>query len=101
MAQRMYFMNRAAYITHLMAWRQAEVLIVGFLLHGGLMPATMPPMPAHAAEPDADAEPADPAVPAADDDGDPGDGDARDADAGAGIMGQQMFVAPGAIAPPP
>ena len=39
MAQRAYFMTRAAYVTHLAAWRQAEVLIVGYLLHGGLMPA--------------------------------------------------------------
>ena len=45
MAQRLYFMNRAAYITHLAAWREAEVLIVGFLLHGGLMPAMMPTPP--------------------------------------------------------
>ncbi len=46
MTQRAYYMNRQAYVTHLMAWREAEVLIVGYLLHGGLMPAPMPPMPA-------------------------------------------------------
>ncbi len=45
MAQRKYYMARAAYVTHAMAWREAEVLIVGFLLHGGLMPAPPPPMP--------------------------------------------------------
>ena len=43
--QRKYYMNRATYVTHLMAWREAEVLIIGFLLHGGLMPAPPPPMP--------------------------------------------------------
>ncbi len=37
--QRAYYMNRMGYVTHLMTWREAEVQIVGYLLHGGLMPA--------------------------------------------------------------
>ncbi len=70
MAQRAYYMNRMAYVTHLMAWREAEVLIVGYLLHGGLMPVmpagppTMTPM-------------------------------------GPMLMGQEMFVSPATLAPPP
>ncbi len=45
LAQRKYYMARASYVTFLATWREAEVLIVGFLLHGGLMPAMMPTPP--------------------------------------------------------
>ena len=71
MAQRMYYMNRAAYVTHLFAWREAEVLIVGYLLHGGLMPAPMPMPPQM--------------MPAM----------------GPHIQGQEMFATPSVLAPPP
>ncbi|QDU92862.1 TolC family protein [Lignipirellula cremea] len=35
--QETYFLLRAEYIRNLIAWRENEVLITGFLLHGGLM----------------------------------------------------------------
>jgi hypothetical protein len=45
--QQDYFMLRAEYIRNLIAWRESEVLIIGFLLHGGLQPPTAPPPPGH------------------------------------------------------
>jgi outer membrane protein, heavy metal efflux system len=44
-AEREYFQRREEYINNLIAWREAEVLIAGYLLHGGLeapMDATPP-----------------------------------------------------------
>jgi outer membrane protein TolC len=42
-----YFARRATYIANLVAWRESEVLIVGYLLAGGLTPAAAPlPVPA-------------------------------------------------------
>jgi outer membrane protein TolC len=41
------FMLRAEYLRNLIAWRESEVLISGFLLHGGLMAPTAPPPPGH------------------------------------------------------
>ena len=40
--QREYYLLRLAYIEQLVAWRTNEVLIAGFLLHGGLAPAPNP-----------------------------------------------------------
>jgi outer membrane protein TolC len=45
--QENYFMFRAEYIRNLMAWRENEILISGFLLHGGLMAPSAPPPPGH------------------------------------------------------
>ncbi len=45
LTQRQYYMARMTYVTRLMMWRESEVLIVGFLLHGGLKPAPMPSPP--------------------------------------------------------
>ena len=42
-----YFMLRAEYIRNLIAWRENEILISGFLLHGGLMAPNAPPPPGH------------------------------------------------------
>lgn len=42
-SQQYYYMMKAEYIRNLIDWREAEVLIEGFLLHGGLdAPSTMP-----------------------------------------------------------
>jgi outer membrane protein, heavy metal efflux system len=46
-SERNYFMLRVVYVRNLTAWREAEVLIVGFLLHDGLMPATEPAPAGH------------------------------------------------------
>ena len=35
-AERTYFLSRLAYVQNLIAWRESEVLISGYLLHGGL-----------------------------------------------------------------
>ena len=35
-AERTYFQSRLAYVQNLIAWRESEVLISGYLLHGGL-----------------------------------------------------------------
>lgn len=45
--QREYFTARTEYIRNLIMWREAEVLISGFLLHGGLQAPTAPPPPGH------------------------------------------------------
>ena len=45
--QKDYFALRAEYVRNLMAWRESEVLIAGFLLHGGLMSPAAPPPPGH------------------------------------------------------
>ncbi|MEQ9379292.1 MAG: TolC family protein, partial [Pirellulales bacterium] len=45
--QEEYFMLRAEYVKNLMAWRESEVMIAGFLLHGGLTAPTAPPPPGH------------------------------------------------------
>jgi len=45
--QKEYFQLRAEYIQHLRAWRESEVLIMGFLLHGGLNAPTGPTPPGH------------------------------------------------------
>jgi outer membrane protein TolC len=42
-----YFALRTEYIRSLIAWRESEVLVAGFLLHGGLMAPTAPPPPGH------------------------------------------------------
>lgn len=42
-----YFMLRAEYIRNLIAWRENEILISGFLLHGGLTAPSAPPPPGH------------------------------------------------------
>lgn len=41
------FMLRAEHLRNLIAWRESEVLISGFLLHGGLRAPTAPPPPGH------------------------------------------------------
>lgn len=41
------FTMRAEYVRNLIAWRESEVLIEGFLLDGGLMAPTAPPPPGH------------------------------------------------------
>lgn len=46
-AEQMYFESRSEYITQLMLWRTNEVLIVGYLLHGGLQAPTGPDPPGH------------------------------------------------------
>ena len=46
-AERDYFMHRGQYITNLIAWRENEVSILGFLLHGGLTAPTNPTPPGH------------------------------------------------------
>lgn len=46
-AQREYFDLRRQYIEHLVTWRRNEVLISGFLLHGGLDAAPNPTPPGH------------------------------------------------------
>lgn len=38
--QHEYFSLRAEYVRHLIAWREAEVLLTGYLLHDGLMAPT-------------------------------------------------------------
>lgn len=45
--QEEYFMLRTEYLRNLIAWRENEVLIGGFLLHGGLMAPSAPPPPGH------------------------------------------------------
>lgn len=45
--QQQYFMLRAEYFRNLIAWRESEVQIAGFLLHGGLMAPSAPPPPGH------------------------------------------------------
>ena len=35
-AERTYFLSRLTYVQNLIAWRESEVLISGYLLHGGL-----------------------------------------------------------------
>lgn len=45
--QQEYFMLRAEYVRNLIAWRESEILITGFLLHGGLTAPTAPPPPGH------------------------------------------------------
>jgi outer membrane protein, heavy metal efflux system len=42
-----YYSLRAEYIRHLIAWRESEVLVAGFLLHGGLMAPSAPLPPGH------------------------------------------------------
>lgn len=42
-----YFTLRTEYIRSLIAWRASEVMVAGFLLHGGLMAPTAPPPPGH------------------------------------------------------
>lgn len=45
--EKAYFARRATYIANLVVWRESEVLIVGYLLAGGLSPAAAPiPIPA-------------------------------------------------------
>lgn len=46
-AERKYQEFRGVYIQNLIAWREAEVLIHGFLLHGGLEAPTRPTPPGH------------------------------------------------------
>ena len=46
-AEETYFQLRVQYIQNLMAWREAEVLILGYLLHGGLQAPTEPMPPGH------------------------------------------------------
>lgn len=46
-AERDYFLLRQQYIQNLMAWREAEVQIVGYLLHGGLDAPSGPAPPGH------------------------------------------------------
>ena len=45
--QKDYFALRAEYVRNLMVWRESEVLIAGFLLHGGLAAPAAPPPPGH------------------------------------------------------
>ena len=42
-----YYSLRAEYVRHLIAWRESEVLVAGFLLHGGLMAPAATPPPGH------------------------------------------------------
>ena len=42
-----YFTIRVEYVRNLIEWREAEALIAGFLLKGGLMAPTAPPPPGH------------------------------------------------------
>jgi outer membrane protein, heavy metal efflux system len=42
-----YYSLRAESIRHLIAWRESEVLVAGFLLHGGLMAPSAPDPPGH------------------------------------------------------
>jgi outer membrane protein TolC len=42
-----YFMLRAEYVRNLITWRESEILITGFLLHGGLMAPTTPSPSGH------------------------------------------------------
>jgi len=46
-AERLYFQLRREYIVQLLEWRTNEVLVVGYLLHGGLEPPTGPEPPGH------------------------------------------------------
>lgn len=46
-AERDYFQHRAKYIGHLIAWRESEVRILGYLLHGGLNAPSRPTPPGH------------------------------------------------------
>ena len=46
-AERDYFVHRSQYIENLIAWRENEVSILGFLLHGGLNAPTNPTPPGH------------------------------------------------------
>jgi outer membrane protein, heavy metal efflux system len=46
-AEETYFQARVQYIQNLMAWREAEVLLLGYLLHGGLQAPTQPVPPGH------------------------------------------------------
>lgn len=46
-AEQTFFTLRAIYVLSLMAWRESEALIVGYLLHNGLQPPTQPPPPGH------------------------------------------------------
>lgn len=42
-SQQDYYMLRAEYVRNLIAWRESETMIVGFLLHGGLNAPSMSP----------------------------------------------------------
>lgn len=46
-AQGESFQLRTQYVNHLIAWREGETLITGYLLHGGLMAPTGPEPPGH------------------------------------------------------
>lgn len=45
--QQNYFMLQAEYVRRLIDWRRNEVLVNGYLLHGGLTAPTAPPPPGH------------------------------------------------------
>ncbi|MGV3486955.1 MAG: TolC family protein [Planctomycetaceae bacterium] len=46
-AEQDFFMHRAQYINNLIVWRENEVSIMGFLLHGGLSDPPNPTPPGH------------------------------------------------------
>ncbi|MBW3598022.1 MAG: TolC family protein [Planctomycetes bacterium] len=46
-AQRDYYLLQITYVQNLVAWRESEVLIAGYLLHNGLAPPLAPTPPAH------------------------------------------------------
>ena len=46
-SQKQYYWARKEYISNLIAWREAEILIMGFLLHNGLDAAPEPLPPGH------------------------------------------------------
>ena len=46
-AEQGYFTLRGNYIQNLIAWRESEVLIVGYLLHSGLDAPPAPAPPGH------------------------------------------------------
>ncbi len=46
-AERAYKLLQIAHLQNLIAWRESEVLIVGYLLHGGLAPPMAPTPPSH------------------------------------------------------
>ena len=46
-AERNYYLQRALYVQNLILWRESEVLIVGYLLHGGLTAPAAPVPPGH------------------------------------------------------
>ncbi len=45
--QEEYFKLKSQYVQHLTAWRESEVLIIGYLLHGGLQTPPTPIPPGH------------------------------------------------------